>query len=973
MQNPYQLLRLQRNRQAHSLELTKQRLKKLAHIHIEGAKVHNLRNVRLTLPREQLIVVSGVSGSGKSSLVFDTLYAEGHRRYVESLSAYARQFLSRMQKPDVERITGISPAIAIEQRTSSGNPRSTVGSVTEMYDYLRLLFARIGHTISPASGTEVTCHTVTDVVNHINQQTEDTRAYILAPMIRPENRSLRQELTVTLQKGFSRVWVPETPPNGPNEGLVGEMQEIEDILSGEVGEPNEPIFLLIDRVVVDPELAADEDFGYRLADSIQTAFNEGFGRCQVWTQPREGQPQFTQFSEHFEADGQVFERPNIHFFNYNNPFGVCPTCQGFGSVMGYDTQLIVPNPSLSVKDGAIALWAAPSMVGYQQAFLRHAPHYDFPIHRAYADLTEAERKLLWEGNPSLAGIRDTISDLEAQNHKIQARIYLSRFRSYVTCPDCNGSRLRKETQFVKLGGFHIGDLLLMPLDNLKQTIDTIAASLTDYELQVAGRLLQEIRTRVGYLTDVGLGYLTLNRKSNTLSGGETQRIQLANSLGSSLVGSLYILDEPSIGLHARDTQRLIGVLHRLRRLGNTVIVVEHDEAILRQAEFVVDVGPLAGEHGGEIVYSGPPEGLLTHPDSLTGQYLSGRRSVPLPPFRRTAKQTIGLRGVSCHNIQGLDVDIPLEVLTVVTGVSGSGKTTLVREVLYPAIARHLGYAAEGQGRYRELTGAIGDVQHIEMVDQQALGRNLRSNPVTYSGAYDGIRELFAEQPAAKAQSLRAAHFSFNVDGGRCETCSGEGVVTVEMQFLPDIKLTCETCGGKRFKQHVLEVTIQDKSIYDVLQMTITEAVAFFAGTAKITSRLEQLAAVGLGYLRLGQSTSTLSGGEAQRLKLASYLARQADRRTLYIFDEPTTGLHFHDIRILLEALQRLVAQGHTVLIIEHNPEVIKCADWILDLGPEGGNGGGQLVFAGTPEGLAACEASHTGRFLAPYLEAAPTK
>jgi excinuclease ABC subunit A len=922
---------------------------KLQNIQIIGARVFNLKNISLELPRGRLIVVTGVSGSGKSSLVFNTLYAEGHRRYVESLSAYARQFLSRMQKPDVDLIQGISPAIAIEQRVNTGNPRSTVGSVTEVYDYLRLLFARVGRTFSPVSGQQVSCNTVTDVVEHLQSLPVGTRVHLLAdtPL---GDRGLEKELELTLQKGFTRLWQD------------GQVLDIEDLLADRTRFTREPksLTLVIDRFAIGDSEAWNEEFLHRVADSVQIAFAEGNGECRLYYDGKE-----MAFSERFELDGMTFEKPTPHLFNFNNPQGVCPKCQGFGNVMGYDERLIIPRPELSVKEGAVALWSFPSMEPYKKSFLKEANALNFPIHRSYEHLDEGERKLLWYGNNKIIGIYDALKELEGQTYKIQTRVFLSRFRNYVPCPDCHGSRIRKEALYVKVGNYTIADFLAMPMSDLAGALNEL--ELDTHDTKVAERLLLEIRTRTGYLVQVGLGYLSLNRKASTLSGGETQRINLATSLGSSLVGSLYILDEPSIGLHPRDSERLVEVLETLRDLGNTVLVVEHDEAVMRRADFLVDIGPMAGEHGGEVVYTGKFDGLLDAEGSLTGDYLSGRKSIPVPPFRRKWTDKIRIVGALENNLKNITVDFPIGVLTVLTGVSGSGKTTLVRQILYPALTRQLGLQTEPGGRFQGMEGDVNRIEHVEMVDQNALGRNMRSNPVTYCGAYDGIRELFSEQPLAKENNLKAANFSFNVDGGRCETCKGEGTITVEMQFLPDIQLLCETCSGRRFKQLILQVQYKDQNIYDVLQMSVDEAVAFFADHHKVVTRLKQLQVVGLGYLRLGQSTSTLSGGEAQRLKLATFLSRKEKLHTFYIFDEPTTGLHFHDIRVLMEALGHLVEQDNTVLIIEHNLDVIKCADWIIDLGPEGGSGGGQLVHAGNPETLVENANSYTGKYLKPYL------
>lgn len=922
-------------------------------IHIKGARQHNLKNVEVILPRNQLVVVTGVSGSGKSSLVFDTLYAEGHRRYVESLSSYARQFLARLQKPEVDFIHGLSPAIAIEQRVSTSNPRSTVGSTTEILDYLRLLYARIGRTISPVSGQEVIRHTVTDVVNHLTSQPPGTRMYLLAD-IPQSDRDLKQELEIALQKGFLRVW----------DGVSS--REVEEILQGTSPFVTPRLTLVIDRFVAsDGEV--DEDFLHRMADSVQTAFNEGHGDCLVVAQGLG----VTRFSERFELDGLTFEVPSVQLFNFNNSYGACPTCEGFGRVMGIDESLVVPDPTLSVFDGAVSPWRGAMLSAYQQRFMQQAVVHDFPIHRSYNQLTKKEKDLLWHGRPDVEGIDHFFEEVRRQSHKVQYRVLAARYRGYTTCPECAGSRLRKEASYVQIDGWPITRLMGMSVKELAQIFPTL--QLTEHERQVADRLYAEITTRLQYLLDVGLGYLHLDRKMSTLSGGETQRINLATSLGSNLTGSLYILDEPSIGLHPRDGERLIKILKHLRRLGNSVIVVEHDEALMRAADVLLDMGPLAGELGGEVVAIGAPEALTAHPESLTARYLRADLDVPAPTHRRTPTGWLKLRGASEHNLQQVDADFPLGTFTVVTGVSGSGKSTLVRQILYPLLLRHIGGHGERPGAYADFLGDTDRVKHVELVDQSAIGKNVRSNPVTYVGAYDAIRELFASQPAAKDRGLRALHFSFNVQGGRCETCQGEGFTTVEMQFLPDIKLLCETCQGKRFKDLVLEVTYEDRSIYDVLQMTVHEALDFFRDAKKVVQRLQKLADVGLGYVRLGQSTSTLSGGEAQRLKLASFLDRKEDGGTVYFFDEPTTGLHFHDVALLMQVFYRLVEQGNTVIVIEHNLDVIKCADWLIDLGPEGGDAGGQLLYAGTPEGLLGVEGSYTAQYLAPKLAKQPAR
>jgi len=920
---------------------------KSGNIEIRGARVHNLKSVTVQIPRLQFTVVTGVSGSGKSSLVFDTLYAEGHRRYVESLSSYARQFLSRMQKPDVDAIVGISPAIGIEQRAQTGNPRSTVGSVTEVYDYLRLLFARIGKTYSPVTGHEVRCHSVTDVVEAVVQAPKGSRVFLLVVLNISTERSLADELALCLQKGFSRIW------------QNGRILMIEEVLSGDVSIGKDtPLYVLVDRLVVD---AIDDDFLPRLGDSVQTAFNEGHGRC--WLTIDNGP--LVEYSELFEADGMVFEKPTPHFFNHNNPFGVCKTCEGFGNIQGYDPALIVPKPEMSVAEGAVALWETSQTIDYRKAFVRDALKQGFPVHRAYTDLSPEQQKQLWDGLKGVDGIWSTIKYLETQTYKVQVRVLLSRFRNYVPCPDCQGSRIRKEARYVKIDGHWIGDLLMMPLDQLLSTIRGL--NLSDHDRAVSSRLLTEVVSRLDYLCSVGLGYLTLNRKANTLSGGESQRIHLATSLGSNLMGSLYILDEPSIGLHPRDSERLVGVLRALCKMGNTVVVVEHDETVIRSADHIIDVGPNAGELGGEICFAGPAE-FLTSAPTLTADYLTGRRVIALPEVRRKPQQFITIKGAKANNLRNIDVDVPLGVLCLVTGVSGSGKTSLIKQILIPALQRHLEIGADEVGLHDGLAGALDTVQHVEMVDQNALSRNMRSNPVTYTGAYDLIRDLFANLPAAKERNLKPLHFSFNVEGGRCSACEGEGEQRVEMQFLPDVRLVCDVCGGKRFKPMVLEVKHKDKNIYNVLNLTVSDALDYFADQPKIIQRLQQLNDVGLEYLRLGQSTSTLSGGEAQRLKLASYLNRKEKLHTLYVFDEPSTGLHVHDINKLMAAIQRLVDLGNSVLIIEHNLDIIKCADWVLDLGPEAGVGGGQLVFAGPPEGLIQVEASHTGRYLKPHID-----
>jgi excinuclease ABC subunit A len=919
-------------------------------IHIKGAKVHNLKDVEVRIPRNRLTVVTGVSGSGKSSLVFDTLYAEGHRRYVESLSSYARQFLSRMPKPEVDFITGLSPAIAIEQRTHTGNPRSTVGSITELYDYLRLLYARAGETFSPISGAVVQCDSVTSIAEAIFAQQPDTPIHILSTLQRNPKRNWTQELEVTLQKGFTRLYDGDR------------VLPIEQLLAdGGVAtwKDAQAPWLLVDRFKLPAEVT--EEFSHRVADSLSTALAEGSGRCLVQLGDT-----LKPYSELFERDGIVFERPTEQLFNYNNPYGACPKCEGFGRIIGIDEDLVVPDKQLSVYDGAVAPWKGEQMSEYRKQFVQQALAHDFPVHRAYQDLTDAERELLWYGGKGLRGIYDFFEEVERQTYKVQYRVMLARYRGYARCPECRGTRLRKEAMNVKVGGYHIAQLLEMPILEFQAVFETLA--LTPYQQQVSQRILTEIRSRLDYLCKVGVGYLSLSRKANTLSGGESQRIQLATSLGSSLVGSLYILDEPSIGLHPQDGARLLDILENLRDLGNTVIVVEHDEAAMERANYLVDMGPLAGELGGHVVAAGDYAAILKHPESLTGQYLRGEQAIPLPESRRSPMGWLRLEGAQLHNLQDVSVDFPTGVLTVVTGVSGSGKSTLVQQILYPALRQQIGLPADKPGPHRSLTVDGPAARYAEAVGQDALSRNQRSNAVTYTGAYDHIRDLFAGQPAAKQQGLKPAHFSFNVDGGRCDTCKGDGMVTVQMQFLPDVKLPCDTCKGKRFKQVVLDITHQGRNIAEVLEMTVAEALAYFEKEHKIAQRLRILEEVGLGYVRLGQSTSSLSGGETQRLKLASFLSTPpADGHSVFIFDEPTTGLHFHDVRKLMEVLQRLVAAGHTVIVIEHNLEVMKCADWIIDMGPGGGTAGGQLVYAGPPEGLLSEPASATAPWLAPKL------
>ncbi|MEM9829296.1 MAG: excinuclease ABC subunit UvrA [Bacteroidota bacterium] len=922
---------------------------------IKGAKVNNLKGVDVAIPRNKLVVVTGLSGSGKSSLAFDTLFAEGQRMYVESLSSYARQFLGRMEKPEVEYIKGVSPAIAIEQKVNTRNPRSTVGTSTEIYDYLKLLYARVGKTYSPVSGEEVSRDTVTSVVDFIFSQEAGTRLLVLCPLITHQERSLAEELNVLLQKGFTRVKVN-------NDVLF-----IEEILEGKLDE-SANYRILIDRAAVQPD---DEDLQFRLADSVQTSFFEGEGVCEVEiVQPDENE--LHHFSDKFERDGIVFEEPSVNLFSFNNPYGACRTCEGFGKVLGIDEDLVVPDKSMSVYEGAVAPWRSHSMKKWVEPLLKNGIRFDFPIHRPYVDLTEEEKQLIWTGNQYFKGLDAFFKHIESKTHKIQYRVMLSRYRGRTICPECRGTRLRKDASYVKINDTSINELVLMPIKRLITFFEEV--SLETHEQKVADRITKEIRSRLDYLSKVGLGYLTLNRLTSTLSGGEYQRIKLATSLGSALVGSMYILDEPSIGLHPRDTNRLIEVLKTLRNLGNTVIVVEHEEEVMRAADQIIDIGPDAGRHGGKLVFQGSLSELQKMNGSAnthTARYLSGIEAIPLPKKRRDFKYKIELKGARENNLKHIDVEIPLGVLTVVTGVSGSGKSTLIKSILYPALGKIFGTVSESTGKFDRLEGDFKKLTQIEFVDQNPIGKSSRSNPVTYVKAYDQIRQLYADQPLAKQRGYKPAYFSFNVDGGRCENCQGEGEVTVEMQFMADIHLTCEVCKGKRFKKEILEVTYQNKDIADVLELTVDESIEFFAGQKSLINKLQPLQDVGLGYIRLGQSSNSLSGGEAQRVKLASFLGKGNSNRSehlLFIFDEPTTGLHFHDIRKLMDAINALIEQGNSVVIIEHNTEVIKCADWIIDLGPEGGDEGGNLTFAGRPEEMIVLEDNHTARYLREKFE-----
>ena len=914
---------------------------KTKEILIKGAKLHNLKNITVGIPRNKLVVITGLSGSGKSSLAFDTLYAEGQRRYVESLSSYARQFLGKLDKPKVDNIIGIAPAIAIQQKVNTSNPRSTVGTSTEVYDYLKLLFARIGKTYSPISGQEVKKHTVTDVVDAVMRYPEGTKLLLLAPVSIPKDRTVEQVLKLLLQQGYVRILYKEEIIRLEEDNLPKNLDNFQ---------------LVVDRVIV----RHDEDFQHRLADAVDTAFFEGKGECYI--QEMDGVVQ-THFSNRFELDGITFLEPNVHLFSFNNPYGACPKCDGYGDTIGLDEDLIVPNTGLSVYENAIYPWRGETMSWFRDQLVNNAYKFDFPIHKPWFELTDEQKQLVWDGNKYFTGLTDFFKELEDKSYKIQNRVLLARYRGKTRCHECHGKRLRKEANYVKIAGKSISDLVELPIEELQVFFKEL--KLNDYEQEVAKRLLLEINNRLQFLADVGLGYLTLNRKSNTLSGGESQRINLATSLGSSLVGSMYILDEPSIGLHPRDTERLIGVLKSLRDLGNTVIVVEHDEDIMKAADYIIDIGPEAGTHGGEVVAAGTYEELLKA-DTLTGKYLSGRLSIEVPKKRRTSPQHITLVGCRENNLKNIDVTFPLDMLTVVTGVSGSGKSTLVKKLLYPAIQKELDLGGEKIGQFTKIEGKYKHLQSVEFVDQNPIGKSTRSNPITYIKAYDDIRALFANQKLAKMRNFQSKHFSFNVDGGRCEVCKGEGEVTIEMQFMADVHLTCEACGGKRFKKEVLEVMYEGKNIDDLLNTTIDDAVAFFQKhkQTKIAEKLKPLQDVGLGYVTLGQSSSTLSGGEAQRIKLASFLSKSDSKeKVLFIFDEPTTGLHFHDIRKLLDSLQALIEKGHSVIIIEHNVEMIKSADYVIDLGLEGGAKGGKLIATGTPEEIAKNKKSYTGKYL----------
>ncbi|MGC4039466.1 MAG: excinuclease ABC subunit UvrA [Flavobacterium sp.] len=909
---------------------------------IKGAQIHNLKNLDVVIPRNELVVITGLSGSGKSSLAFDTLYAEGQRRYVESLSSYARQFLGRLDKPKVEYIKGIAPAIAIEQKVNTTNARSTVGTSTEIYDYLKLLFARIGKTFSPVSGNEVKKDTVTDVIEKVRTFPIDSKWLLLAPIHLEEGRALEDKLKVLLQQGFARILVDN------------EMVRLDE--TDQHSLDNKDILLIIDRIVVKEE----EEFYNRLADATQTAFFEGKGVCYL--QELDTNKRLT-FSNNFELDGMFFLEPNIHLFSFNNPYGACPSCEGYGNIIGIDEELVVPNTALSVFENAIFPWRGESMGWYRDQLVNNAYKFDFPIHKPYFELTDEQKDLVWKGNSYFTGLDDFFQELEEKNYKIQNRVMLSRYRGKTRCTTCKGKRLRKEANYIKIDGKTISELVDMPIKRLIPFFSEL--KLSEYDQKVAKRLLIEINNRLAFLSDVGLDYLTLNRNSASLSGGESQRINLATSLGSSLVGSMYILDEPSIGLHPKDTERLIKVLKNLRDLGNTVIVVEHDEDIMKAADRIIDIGPEAGTFGGELVAEGAFDEILKS-DSLTAQYLNGKLEIAVPKKRRTSKNFIEIKGARENNLQNVNAQFPLESLTVITGVSGSGKSTLVKKILFPAMQKKLEGIGDKAGQFSELSGSFSHIKHIEYVDQNPIGRSSRSNPVTYIKAYDDIRDLYAKEKLSKIRGYQAKHFSFNVDGGRCETCKGEGSINVEMVFMADVSLPCDTCGGKRFKKEILEVTFEGKNIDDILTMTIDDAITFFTlhKQTKIMQKLQPLQDVGLGYVQLGQSSSTLSGGEAQRIKLASFLVKGVTKeKALFVFDEPTTGLHFHDIKKLLASFDALIEKGHSIIVIEHNLDLIKCADWILDLGPEGGENGGQILAVGTPEEIAKNKKSVTGHYL----------
>lgn len=951
---------------------------------IKGARVHNLKNITVEIPRNKLVVVTGVSGSGKSSLTIDTLYAEGQRRYAESLSAYARQFLNRMNKPDVDFIKGLCPAIAIEQKVITRTPRSTVGSMTEIYDYLRLLFARAGKTISPISGKEVKKDDVTDVVEAIKNRESGARVFILALFKQHRNRDIREELNILVQKGFTRVYLHDNSASEP-----GTVFNIEDLLGltdkelkSKITGKKATLFILVDRIVVKE---FDEDDIHRLSDSVGTAFYEGEGDVYLFIQENETtQPEagtkparkknaakgfsLLHFNNRFEMDGIQFEEPVPNLFSFNNPFGACPTCEGFSQVLGIDADLVIPDRRLSVYEGAVAPWKGEKLGLWKDHFIKAAKKFNFPVHKPIADLTEKQYEILWEGNEHVAGINDFFKEVEQNLYKVQYRVLLSRYRGRAICPECKGFRLRKEALYVKIAGKHIGQLGEMPVKDLASWFEEVEKKLSAHDKQIARRILLEIHHRLRTLLAVGLGYLTLNRLANTLSGGESQRIQLTRSLGSNLTDSLYILDEPSIGLHARDTANLIKVLKELRDLGNTVVVVEHDEMMMREADHIIDMGPLASHLGGEVIAAGTYDDIISHPRSLTGKYLKGELMIEPPKLTRKWNRSIKVEGARQHNLKNITVEFPLNVLCVVSGVSGSGKTTLVKQILYPALRKLKGELGDKVGFHKALTGDMDSIAQIELIDQNPIGKSSRSNPVTYIKAYDEIRDLYARQPLSKMRGFQPKHFSFNVDGGRCDTCKGEGEQVVEMQFLADVHLVCESCNGKRFKEEILEVKYKDKNIYDVLEMGVDEAIEFFTSSEKeaanIAKAIQPLSDVGLGYVKLGQSSDTLSGGEAQRVKLASFLGKGRNTdKVLFIFDEPTTGLHFHDIKKLLTSFHALIEQGHSIIVIEHNTDVIKSADWLIDLGPGAGDEGGDLVYSGKPLGISRARNSQTAEYI----------
>ena len=915
---------------------------------IKGARANNLKNIDVQIPQGKLVVITGLSGSGKSSLAFDTLFAEGQRRYVESLISYARQFLGRMTKPDVDYIHGLAPAVAIEQKVNTSNPRSTVGTSTEIYEYLKLLYARVGHTFSPVSGVEVKRHSVSDVVDFILDERSHPlprKVLIMSPLEDTKERPLRSQLEILQQEGYQRVMVK------------GTIVRIEDVL--ETKEELSDTLLVVDRIELHP---SDDEQRSRVGESVQSAFFEGRGCCVVQTE--DGQR--AEFSNRFEADGITFEKPNPNFFSFNNPYGACPTCQGYGSVIGIDENMVVPNKSRSIYENAVVCWNGDKMQEVKRDFIRHAAVIDFPIHTPYYQLTKEQKDVLWHGDGVWAGIDGFFKWVESQSYKIQYRVMLARYRGKTACPDCHGRRLRKDAEYVKIDGKSISELVELPVSTLAEWFADIERRLQPHEVEMTSRLVTEIKNRLSYLVEVGLGYLTLNRASNSLSGGESQRINLATSLGSSLVGSMYILDEPSIGLHSRDTGQLISVLRKLRDLGNTVIVVEHDEDIIRAADWLIDIGPGAGRLGGEVVFSGAPKDLSKAKNSLTADYLLGRKSIALPDSRRPWRDRITIHGAYCNNLKHIDVDIPLGVLTVVTGVSGSGKTSLIRRVLYDVLVHRFDGANDYVGSCVEMDGDVRRIAAVEMVDQNPIGRSSRSNPATYMKVFDEVRALYAKQPLSKTRGYKAGFFSFNVEGGRCENCQGEGYVTVSMQFMSDVHLLCDECHGTRYKDEALEVLYKGKTISDILEMTVDQAIEFFDDdeTRAIYTRLMPLQDVGLGYLKLGQSSSSLSGGECQRIKLASYLVKgEAEQPMLFIFDEPSTGLHFHDIQKLLAAFDRLIERGHSIVVIEHHHDIIKVADWVIDMGPEGGDQGGNVVFAGTPEDLVKCKESYTAKYL----------